>query len=174
MVALVLGLLVVLGASQLFLSSSQSFRSIESINKRQEVISYISSVLGYEIRKADGNFGPIDADSADGIGTSSERLRIYFTGDDYKPYCSAGTVKMEQIEYYLVDSVLELSASCDSVIEDPINIISGISEIRFEAEKVNAENVYVDVIITLEPTGSPPTSDVVSMRFSRHSSEIFL
>lgn len=171
MIALVLGLLVVLGASQLFLTSSQSFRSIESINKRQEVVSYIANVIGYEMRIASGGTGPIGVGG--NVVNESDRLKIEFDfKSGYMPYCPPGTGHMLGVEYF-VDveaSSLITQANCDGVEQGEQEVIAGISGIQFKTDKIG---VYVDVVITLEPSGSPPSSDVVDMRFTRHSSDIF-
>lgn len=171
MVALVLGLLVVLGATQLFLTSSQSFRSIEDISKRQEVVSYVSSVIGYEVRIASGGTGPVGAEG--NIVDESNRLKIEFSGDKYKPYCPSGTSKMNAIGYYLDGQALMIEAQCDDSTQAAQEVITGISEVMFKSEKINGSDAYVDVILTLESPGSSSLSDVVNMRFARHSKRVF-
>lgn len=169
MIALVLGLLVVLGATQLFLTSSQSFRSIEDINKQQEVVSYVSSVIGYEVRIARGGTGPVGAGG--NIVDESNRLKIEFDfKSEYMPYCPAGSDHMFGVEYFIdiEDSSLVMQANCDGVKQGEQEVINGISDIQFTTEKIG---VYVDVALTLEPSGTPPSSETIAMRFTRHSSE---
>lgn len=172
MVALVLGLLVVLGATQLFLTSSQSFRSIEDVNKRQEVVSYISNIIGYEFRVSVSGSGPVASGSED-VVNQGDRLKIEFSGDKYKPYCPSGTSEMNAIGYYLDGQALMIEAQCDGFTQAAQEVITGISEVMFKSEKINGSDAYVDVILTLESPGSSSLSDVVSMRFARHSKRIF-
>jgi len=170
MVALVLGLLVVLGASQLFLTSSQTFRSVEDLNRRQEVISYISNVLSQEVRQS-RVVSPVGPGGAE--VNESGRLKIeFYDSDGYNPYCPSVTDDMVGVEYFLdIDtSSLIVEANCNdpSGPEAEQEIIRGISGISFESDGTGA---YVDVIVTLLPSGAPLSSDIVAMRFTRHSSE---
>lgn len=170
MVALVLGLLVVLGASQLFLTSSQTFRSIEELNRRQEVVSYISNMLSQEVRQS-RVVSPVGPGGAE--VNESGRLKLeFYDSDEYNPYCSSVTDKMVGVEYFLdiETSSLIVEANCNnpSGPEARQEIIRGIAGIRFESD---GAGVYVDVVITLLPSGVPPSSDIVAMRFTRHSSE---
>lgn len=172
MVALVLGLFVVLGATQLFLASSQSFRSVENINKRQVVVSYFSNIIAFEVRAA-RRVSPVGTGGGE-VG-DSDRLKIEFDVlSEYNPYCPSVDDNMIGVEYF-VDSEnasLIVQANCGDPSGPEANqeVLRGVSDIRFLTDKVGT---YVDVVITLEPSGSPPSSDVISMRFARHNSDVF-
>lgn len=177
MVALVLGLLVVLGASQLFLTSSQAFRSIDDINRRQEVVSYVSSVIGSEIRAARVAH-PI---GSDGSSTNeSGRLQLEFDAEYDSPYCPSSDDVLVDVEYEVKSSpgdedlFLFVEAKCEDVVGTEFSVqspvIGGISSLKFVSNELNK---YVDLVVTLEPSGMPPLSDVVTMRFARHSSDLF-
>ncbi|WP_416138245.1 PilW family protein [Halomonas sp. HK25] len=175
MVALVLGLLVVFGATQLFLTSSQAFRSIEDINKRQEVVSYISNIIGYEVRISGAGTGPVKTGGSGGVVNEGDRLKIEFQDNSYMPYCPSGTTVIDGLEYF-VDfgkSSLMVEASCNDVLQGEKEVIAGISDIQFKAEKIKGNDAYVDVILTLESPRSSSVSDVINMRFTRHSKAIF-
>ncbi|WP_458525944.1 PilW family protein [Onishia taeanensis] len=56
MVAMVIGLVLILGAGQLFLNGFQSFRQVETLGDKQAALTFVSDVLVREIRR--GEFDP--------------------------------------------------------------------------------------------------------------------
>lgn len=63
MIALVIGLVIVLGAGQLFLTGFQSFRKIEDLSIKQSALIFAADVLLRDIRRADqGSIVPSDAE----------------------------------------------------------------------------------------------------------------
>ncbi len=56
MVAMVIGLVIILGAGQLFLNGFQSFRQVEALGDKQAALTFVSDVLVREIRR--GDFDP--------------------------------------------------------------------------------------------------------------------
>lgn len=174
MVAMVLGLLVILGAGQLFLTGLQSFRLVEHLNRVQEVVSYVNNVIGYELRQASAGTGPVESGSTAVVETSN-RLLIRFPpsiGASYKPYCPSGTSEMPAIEYdfHSESGSIRVAATCDGNVVAPQPVVSGLSSVTFEADVASAGVVFVDVILEFSHGESFVP---VSMRFARHSEEVF-
>ncbi|HSP30700.1 MAG TPA: hypothetical protein VLO13_01600 [Halomonas sp.] len=55
MIALVIGLIIVLGAGQLFLTGFQSFKKIEILSIKQSALTFAADVLLRDIRRAERN-----------------------------------------------------------------------------------------------------------------------
>ncbi|WP_444676732.1 PilW family protein [Halomonas sp. E19] len=52
MVALVIGLIIILGAGQLFLMGFQTFRDIEELSKKQAALTFVTETLIRDVRRA--------------------------------------------------------------------------------------------------------------------------
>ncbi|MCG7601900.1 prepilin-type N-terminal cleavage/methylation domain-containing protein [Halomonas sp. McH1-25] len=106
MVALLIGLLIMLGAGQLYLTGFQNFKDIEALSDRQAALTYAADMLIRDIRRADirktcDDFEENDFElslSVEGkcryyglkyysdIGSVSLRLNIY--GEGWQPVVS--------------------------------------------------------------------------------------
>src|SRR5690554_4926824 len=87
MVALVVGLLVTLGAFQLFVTSARNFDQASAVMERQEVLRYLVDAISYDVR------------SARFVGIlSSDNSRLSLTFEKENSYCS-GTEKY-RLDYY--------------------------------------------------------------------------
>lgn len=53
MVALLVGLLIMLGASQLYLTGSRNFHDVQTLSDRQAALTYAADILIQDIRRAD-------------------------------------------------------------------------------------------------------------------------
>jgi prepilin-type N-terminal cleavage/methylation domain-containing protein len=86
MIALVIGLIIVLGAGQLFLTGFQSFRTIEDLSIKQSALTFAADVLIKDIRRADsvegtdaGEQGELNIILADGT-----TRKYYLDRPDYE------------------------------------------------------------------------------------------
>ncbi|MDN3557130.1 prepilin-type N-terminal cleavage/methylation domain-containing protein [Halomonas maura] len=182
MVALVLGLLVVLGVSQIYLSTLQSSRAITDVAARQEVVSYFSHVVGNEVRASLTAY-PV---SGGGATDSAGNLQINFTGDAADPpfsdlYCP-GTEALEALEYYtetdagLGESFLVVVPFCSvSGNIGAQRVLSGVNGLVFER---SANDRFVDVSLTLSNSDNTFSSateakNTLKLRLVSHSVSIF-
>ncbi|WP_280548354.1 prepilin-type N-terminal cleavage/methylation domain-containing protein [Halomonas sp. 11-S5] len=81
MVALVIGLIIILGAGQLYLTMFQTNRQVETLSEKQAAVSFAVETLLRDIRRAD------DIDASD---PSELRLLVPNHGDIATSSCSAG------------------------------------------------------------------------------------
>lgn len=88
MVALVIGLIIILGAGQLFLMGFQTFRQTELLGNKQAALTFATETLIRDIRRAN-----VDPVSGPEIGFSDEdgELRIEFTNNGDTGECSDGS-----------------------------------------------------------------------------------
>ncbi|PRY68778.1 PilW family protein [Halomonas ventosae] len=132
MIALVIGLIIVLGAGQLVVLGVQSFREMDELARRQEAIRYMADILSEDMRSAfnrnSQNESVIAADqqavqvSADGKGLTLE----YFAeieiagvkttiGRKGLPYCDVSASPPEQLHwlrYEFSEGDLKVSHVC--------------------------------------------------------------
>jgi prepilin-type N-terminal cleavage/methylation domain-containing protein len=102
MVALVIGLIIVLGAGQLFLMGKQTYDRVVDLSSRQESLRYLTDILSLDIRTASG------VDLGDGSAITLE----YGTGmrpDD--PHCSGGG--LVSVEYTKSNDEILIEVQCD-------------------------------------------------------------
>lgn len=120
MVAMVVSLVVILGAGQLFISLSQTSQRIAELSDKQAAISFASNELMREVRRSNS---PEDiytlSDSSDGVGctlyyrepgqTQSQPLLDGFsTGDDemlcedFDLFQEIGVSGLQRVRFYLV------------------------------------------------------------------------
>lgn len=163
MVALVLGLLVVMGATQLFMTTRQTFLTVEEVNRRQEVVSFITNVIAYEVRSSIG----VSPWSEQQKVTDSGNLVIQISDGEYGGYCSSGD--LQALEYYVNEGSIIVAPKCESTNPTPQPVIFGVEEISFAQGIVEGSEAFVDVTVTLND-GSGKT---IAFRFARRSSDIF-
>ena len=97
MVALVIGLLVMAGAIQLFVMTKRTFNEMEGLAARQEAMRFVSDILSVDIRTASsmstGDFTPCNDSDADPIAG----LRLLYSSDrnprSDDPYCASGDLR---------------------------------------------------------------------------------
>ncbi|MDI5922438.1 prepilin-type N-terminal cleavage/methylation domain-containing protein [Halomonas sp. LR5S13] len=157
MIALVIGLIIVLGAGQLLLMGVQSFREMESLAKRQETIRYMADVLSEDIRSA---FNRVSQNEVS-VDPSEESVRVeddgkvlileYFEviddvgfGREGIPYCVNGD-ELRWLRYTFSQGELSVATVCESdegaAVDDhdvanldsatSETIISGLSDLTF-------------------------------------------
>jgi type IV pilus assembly protein PilW len=138
MVALVIGLIIILGAGQLFLMGFQTFRQIELMSNKQAALTFATETLIRDIRRADD----IQFDS------SSNELSVWFPNNGDMASCS-GTV--ERI-YGLSSSAVSASEGWSlnmrqDCVNPPISgsfepLVTSFMEEGFSAEEID-DGVWV-------------------------------
>jgi prepilin-type N-terminal cleavage/methylation domain-containing protein len=141
MVALVIGLVIVLGAGQLFLMGVNTFRQVERISERQEALRAISDIISFDIRSS----SRVLSDAGD------DQLELeYFSGarkDDI--YCGLVDDLARVLYRFEEGEGLYMQYSCGDTPLDlsPSElIVSSISSASFEV----GDN-YVDVFLGFFP-----------------------
>lgn len=104
MVALVIGLIIILGAGQLFLMGFQTFRQIELLGNKQAALTFATESLIRDIRRA--NLDPVSGSPE--ISFANGELRVEFTNNGDTGECSDGS---------MVVRIYRLSASAVSTSE---------------------------------------------------------
>ncbi len=169
MVALVIGLLIMLGATQLFITGKQTFSQAEKLGKRQETLRYLVDVISQDIRMAD----PL-SDSLVAEG----KIELNYSGTrNNDPYCSAGgSSDLTKLIYSQENDSLKVEVFCGGATTSVSDqaVVSGIKEATFDLsiDPIESSNfkVYVDVIFSLEPIDGVP--DDVSFRVTNRASAV--
>jgi len=120
MVALLVGLLITLGAFQLFVTSKQNFDQASAIMERQETLRYLVDSISYDVR------------SADFIGVlSSNNSRLSLTFDKENSYC--GSADKYRLDYYRQTGSTEIIVElvCDGAAGTTQPVVVGVGSIEF-------------------------------------------
>ncbi|MFC3284187.1 prepilin-type N-terminal cleavage/methylation domain-containing protein [Litchfieldella rifensis] len=152
MVALVIGLIITLGATQLFIASKRSYDRIESLAQRQEATRFLVSVLSQDIRGARAVIRePADPDQA------IEHLDLVFDGREDDVYCSGGQ-QLSALRYSFSDNILRLDMNCggEGFTGEPQPLVSGLT--AFDAVP-DASSLFLDVMLEFEPLGADEPED---------------
>ncbi|WP_231489647.1 PilW family protein [Billgrantia saliphila] len=139
MVALLIGLIVILGAGQLFLMGFQTFRQIELLSNKQAALTFATETLVRDIRRADA----LTFDSAVG------ELKVEFpnNGDMSSASCSDGqrVVRVYRLSSAAVSPSegwsLDMGQQCDS---DPVGsdfepLVTSFAENGFGRDEANTD-----------------------------------
>ncbi|MBB3185466.1 prepilin-type N-terminal cleavage/methylation domain-containing protein [Halomonas fontilapidosi] len=128
MIALVIGLLVTLGAFQLFLAGKKSFDHELALAERQSSLRFLVDTISYDIRSASYT------EFVDGAGTilsTNEQLVLSFDKDN--SICSSDVEY--KVKYFASDGSIKMNQACgatafpDDGIAEPI--VLGVGSIRF-------------------------------------------
>ena len=104
MVALVIGLIIMVGAIQLFLVSKSSFNRVGALAERQEVLRFVSDVISLDIRTASG----FDAKEVD------SKIELSYANATYRPddpYCG-GSGWLSEVVYSISGDSIEVDYVC--------------------------------------------------------------
>lgn len=116
MVALVIGLVISLGAFQIFFSGKQSFNQVSSLGKRQESLRYLVDSLSYDIRSA----------TSFSMNADSDRLEVFHVGRATDNSMCSG-LSDYSVEYYQDQGSIYVEPSCASADA----IVIGVGDIGF-------------------------------------------
>ncbi|PXX94911.1 PilW family protein [Halomonas sp. LBP4] len=146
MVALALGLLVVFGATQIFVSSKQSFNRMEGLASRQESLRFFSDVVSLDIRSSAAN--KID-DSGDKV------LVLEYTTRTEDPYCSASD-DLVSVVYSYASGAVYVNYDCGSGWVGDQAVVDGLVDADFDY--IDSDG-YVIVDIEFAPIGAESVAD---------------
>ncbi|MCE8003009.1 PilW family protein [Billgrantia ethanolica] len=131
MVALVIGLIIILGAGQLFLMGFQTFRQIELLSNKQAALTFATETLIRDIRRA------TDVDFDNGA------LTVAFTNNSDMSGCSGTVVRVYRLSQAAISAnegwSLNMGQDCESA---PSNaafepLVTAFNEDGFFAEEVD-------------------------------------
>lgn len=166
MVALLIGLIVTLGASQLFITSKRSFDQVEELAQRQETLRFLVDTLSLDIRTA----------KRDGItigGDDDILTLLYSDSRENDPYCPAGE-KLTRVEYTFDAETASIKVGYTCSNEPPVDpqpLVSGVAGINFSTGGGGLN--YVDVLLRFLPLGNEPANDrEVTFRVANRNSVI--
>jgi prepilin-type N-terminal cleavage/methylation domain-containing protein len=143
MVAMVIGLIIILGAGQLFLTVFQTNRQVETLSEKQAAVNFAVETLLRDIRRA--NPGSIDFDN------NSLELAVSNRGDLAGCFAGQAVVKT----YFLSGGDFRLSQDCGVSRSGPDTLVSAFNpdgpNDGFHVEAGNVDGVWVvffDLIAT--------------------------
>ncbi|WP_431024541.1 PilW family protein [Halomonas sp. H5] len=125
MVALVIGLLIVFGATQLFVSTKVSFNRMGELAERQESLRYFVDVVSLDIRSSG-----VENISDDNSG----ELELGYTTRTEDPYCVSGG-DLVKVKYSYLGGEVLVDYDCGSGWAGAQPIVSGLEDADF---------IYVD------------------------------
>lgn len=141
MVALLIGLVIALGAGQLFVTSKRTYDQMSELAQRQEslraLVDFISldSRTAYSVTAASGSVLTLNYMAPSGASGATQTVR---TSD---PYCSGGGLKT--VEYTHASGAVQVGIECVSVSDPPLEpLVNGVEWIDFDHPDFN---ISVDV-----------------------------
>lgn len=115
MIALVIGLIIVLGAGQLFLMGMQSFRQVELLGNKQAALTFAADTLIRDIRRGNN----------DGIAWNDPVLSVEFTDKSGMDGCPGEVVARE---YFVSDNPVSDAEGWSLMMRQDCNDGSGWSQ----------------------------------------------
>lgn len=130
MVALVVGLLITLGAFQLFVTSKKSFDNSLAIMERQESLRFLMDSISYDVRSS----AATDLlDSNGGLLSDGETLSLTFNREN--SICSDDAYTLKYYQPDDEENTIYVESSCGgAVVDEPIVLgvgVIGFSYINF-------------------------------------------
>lgn len=142
MIALIIGLIITLGASQLFITSKRSFDRSESLAARQETMRFLVDTLSLDIRTADRGGMSISGDN-------NEVLTLLYSGSqDNDPSCATDEEYRLEYSFEADKKTLFFQVFCGENPEPAFPkepLVSDIEEVSFPAG--GGESSFVDVLM---------------------------
>lgn len=126
MIAMVVGLVIVLGAGQIFIAGLQSFRQLDELSRRQETVRYVSDVMLDDIRSA---FNSISTTTVGGVDLACEAFVIpVIDGDGNVTTSAEGCPSLLPVDASLPDTVAsDGSESSTTLILEYFSIEDGVA-----------------------------------------------
>lgn len=151
MVALVIGLLIVLGAGQLYLTSKQSYNRMDNLAKRQESLRVISDLVSFDVRT-----------SVEITNNSADQTVLNMTYDSgvrsNDPYCGSANNLLE-VRYSFVSPELMIQVRCDpdASLSSSQSLIEGIEGVNFnvelDASGTTGDGLFVQITVIFPEIG---------------------
>lgn len=155
MVALVIGLIIVLGAGQLYITSKRTYDQMAEMGTRQQSLRALVDFISLDVRTAS---------AIDEVNGSTLSLSYDVGTRDADPYCS-GTGALSAVKYSLSDASMQIEVGCDgAALQSPENLIDGVSGVSFDSPSP----FYVAVEVTFDTMqGEPDENSVYSFFIAR-------
>ncbi len=150
MIALVVGLVIILGAGQLFVASKQSYNQMDALAARQEALRAISDLVSLDVRT-----------SSDIVDNSSDQSVLHMSyGSGVRtsdPYCG-GAGELQEVRYSFSDQTLQVQVDCGSGLAGGA-LINDVESMQFTLDPgfSAAEGLFVKVDVTFPQLGSGET-----------------
>lgn len=141
MVAMVIGLIIILGAGQLFMTVFQTGRQVELLSEKQAAVNFAVETLLRDIRRANPK----------SIKFESGSLELVVPNRGDVVGCSAGQDVTKT--YFLSGNNLQLRLACGGVTIGPDSIVSAFDTGGFLVEPGNSDGEWV-VSLGLLPSDS--------------------
>lgn len=141
MIALVIGLLITLGAFQLFLVGKKSFDQSLAVAERQSSLRFLVDSISYDIRSASyTDF----IDGTGGVLSTSDVLTLSFEKEN--SVCPSSDIY--KVRYFAENGSIKMSQSCgDAAFSSADSIVLGVGAISFHYI-IAALGVRVEVTMT--------------------------
>lgn len=124
MVALVVGLLVTLGAFQLIVTSKKTFNHSLAVLERQESLRFLIDSISYDIRSS-RFINLIDADG----NVLSDFKTLSMTLERDNSICSGSDIY--SLSYYQQDGSIRVATTCAGTVGVDESIVLGVGDITF-------------------------------------------
>lgn len=137
MIALVIGLLILLGAGQLFVMSKQSYDQMASLATRQQSIRAIFDLVSLDIRTAQG--------VEDNSGNQNILKLSYDAGSrSNDPYCPGTSLSEVTYTFDSEERALYVAVVCGSTPLPSEELVSEIDDVSFllSADHYDSEGVF--------------------------------
>lgn len=122
MIALVIGLIVVLGAGQLFISSKKTYGQMEELATRQHNLRAVYDFISLDVRTA----------TSASINASGSELTLFYDGARQtadEPYCGENLVS---VKYSFSASSVMVGVKCESDVDYSTDaLINGVEALSF-------------------------------------------
>ncbi|MGY6567333.1 MAG: PilW family protein [Halomonadaceae bacterium] len=134
MVALVIGLIIILGAGQLFLMGFQTFRQIELLSNKQAALTFATETLIRDIRRA----SDVDFD------LDNRALTVEFANNNDMSGCSGTVVRVYRLSQAAISAnegwSLNMGQDCESAPSNAVfePLVTSFNEGGFFAEEIDA------------------------------------
>lgn len=160
MVALLIGLIISLGAAQLFITSKRTYDQMSDLAQRQENLRALVDFVSLDVRTASrvvtasGSQLTLDYLADPSSPSSSVRPGPDDPDDPIEPYCPSDD-DLEVVEYTHDEDANELRVRVvctDDSSADAAPLISGVDAIEFfRGDEGSGETLYVGVEVSLSP-----------------------
>ncbi|MFY0992109.1 PilW family protein [Halomonas sp. C05BenzN] len=165
MVALVIGLIVILGAGQVFLMGLQSFRHAESLSERQQTVRFLFDIISLDTRTASA----VQSSNGD----DGTLILTYGAGArERDPYCGASYDLLSVIYGFNDDAgEIRVSYSCSDapgVYSNEEVLVSGVSDVVFSPSVSSSH--FVDILISFEKVFGEGDVEEFNLKVARRAS----
>ncbi len=160
MIALVIGLVISLGAFQIFFSGKQSFEQVASLGERQEALRLVVDSLSYDIRSA----------TSFGIAGDEDQLEVFHLDKPNNSMCAGSS--NYSVSYYQSDGAIyadpvdRTNPSAPASCADSGAFVIGIGDIGFTYLPASSG---VIVTVTLVDDDGRLDDEVVVFRVANRS-----